>query len=467
MSGLFSFSRAKSAAQERAVPDPTQPPLAEQPPPGFWRQQLARTFWRSMRRNTRWTRSMPPLGRSFLAALGISLVFCVDPSRRGGRLVFAFCLGALVVGAVWARMAPMRALRVRRDLPDFVRAGTPFPYTLTLTNSSSRALARLDGRDGSQLIEPRVHSWATGSWWADRSLSRFDRIVGYPRWLSMAEQTESVAGERFFVARIAPGASERLPATGLCRQRGLRSFSGIWAGARDPFSLWRALRWLPALDDVICLPAIGPRLQSTQLAGATPGALPKAVPSAASQGDNLAGLRLWRSADGRRSIAWRASERAGTLLAREWSQPADQARALVIDPRLPEASTVEEAYRLFDALLAAAFDWAQREADVAVLFYAESQPRELRFGRSDTSHRRSLALFAQQAPIAGPKGLAALDQTLAMAREKASGRLLACVRVDAQARSRAQTPGSALSFLPLDFSSLTNTGDAAPDGGSA
>ena len=52
MSGLFSFSRAKSAAQERAVPDPTQPPLAEQPPPGFWRQQLARTFWRSMRRNT-------------------------------------------------------------------------------------------------------------------------------------------------------------------------------------------------------------------------------------------------------------------------------------------------------------------------------------------------------------------------------------------------------------------------------
>jgi uncharacterized protein (DUF58 family) len=434
-------------------------PVAEGERPGFWRAQMARTFWRALRRNTRWARSLPPLGRAVTAALGPVIVCCVDPGRRGPRVLFAFLLSALVVSAIWARWAPLRRLLVSRSLPPFARAGEPFAYELRLANSAKRPISRLDGRDGSRPSQPSLRSWTRSRWWPDPALNLFDRVVGYPRWLALAERSEAVSGERFNVDRIEPGQSVSIHGLGLCRVRGVLSFEGVWAGSRDPFGLWRALRWLPATDALPCLPAAGPRLREARAQGVAQGQAPRESRAPSLQGEHLAGLRQWRPADGRRAIAWRASERAGQLLAREWNDPAARSRALAIDPRLPSGLAPEEARAQFESVLSAAFDWAREQDGAAIAAHASGAVHVGFADQGDGELSRLAAALASAEPLEGEAGEAALLETLDVAHENGAIVLLACARVDARLTALTAAQGRPIAFLELD---PDEKGDAPP-----
>ena len=129
-------------------------------------------------------RKLTPAGWLVFFALVAAAIFGLNTQETLIYQVFGLCLGLLVVAAAASLRLKLRA-RLSRALPQVATAGTEFTYAVTVTNLGANALSGLEIEETLAADRPARAEFVRYKVREDRSRNVFDRLVGYPRWVSL------------------------------------------------------------------------------------------------------------------------------------------------------------------------------------------------------------------------------------------------------------------------------------------
>lgn len=367
---------------------------------------------------------MLPMGKALMGFAAACFLLVWDPSKIAMRYGFALCLGAFLAAALVNYWREPRALKISRQLPDRVFEGSMFDYVVSVTNHGKRASPSLACRDHGRLRFPSARDWLRAPAPFDAELNRFDRWIGYPKWLWLVESLQDVVGADFEIPALAPGQTVLIPAHGRAGQRGLRIFVGFYCGLPDPFALLQRLFFIRSKQTLLVLPkplrsGIGVPVGSRSISAGESRDLRNIGDS-----EEFRSLREWRSGDAMKRIDWKATARTMAPVAREYAPEFKLRTALAFDTSLPDAVD-EQAFE--DAIgyaagLAISMDRKERNID---LLLVEKDRVSLREGASTQSQVLALERLASCSP-SGSGSLNDLEESIMAAAPHFSSVLLVC-----------------------------------------
>src|SRR4029078_7194686 len=153
-------------------------------------------------------RKLTPAGWAVASLLIAAAAFGVNTKEALIYHLFGIALGRLV-GAELASLRFRPALRVERMLPPFATVDVPFEYSLTVANRGKRCLEGVHVEDAVATPTPTPREFVAYKQRDDIGRNPFDRLIGYPRFVTLARR---MAGARVDAARleaIPPGAQQR------------------------------------------------------------------------------------------------------------------------------------------------------------------------------------------------------------------------------------------------------------------
>lgn len=231
-----------------------------------------------------------PTRRAFvIAGIGLLLIVAGATAQAGWLFVLAAGVFGLLFGSIVYRH-PLRGLTIERRVPQRVRVGDDVGVRIAVDDPSRRSVPIFTIEDSFPAFEPL----------------------------------------RVGVERLAPGESAEIETVRVAIRRG--RFAGgeakVTCGA--PFGLMTTRRTIPVGSDV----TVVPRWVDLR---AFPLAEPSSSPSdvlherpRAGGGEEFLGVRGFRPGDPLRSIHWRSTARAGTLVVKEYEQEISNRTALVL-----------------------------------------------------------------------------------------------------------------------------------------
>jgi uncharacterized protein (DUF58 family) len=290
----------------------------------------APAFSRIYRYDRALRRKLTPAGW-LLAALAVSgAIFGLNTRESLIYQVFGLAVGLLAMAFLASVRFGIRA-KVTRMLPQVATAGAPFEYNVTVENLDDRPFdpviveETLDGR------RPTAQEFVAFKVREDRTRNIFDRLVGYPRWVSLMRLRIG--------ATIPAGRIEELPAkqsvTARMRctplRRGELRFESVTLARTEPLGLMKALRRFKAKESLVVMPRTYPIAPLT-----LPGnrrLQPGGVAFAGHVGDaeEFVSLRDYRPGDTPRRIHWKAWARTGRLVIKEYQDEFFVRHALLLD----------------------------------------------------------------------------------------------------------------------------------------
>lgn len=296
-------------------------------------------IYRALRRLYDWetllAERLTPLGR-FTAATGLgAAVFGIDTRANLIHQVFAITAALLLVSLAAALLGERRLRRelaASRVLPRHATVGVPV-----------RSLARLQvahrgSASGCAIAEclpdprPPLAAFLDVQRAADRRDSRFDRLMGYPRWRRLIEHGRWVESIKAKGLEGHPTQGTFSAAMRLTpRRRGYLHLTGFWVTRPDPLGLVKARVLLPCQDALLVLPRRYPAPRFT-----LPGRRqhqPGGMTLASSVGDSqeFIGLRDYCPGDAMRTIHWASWARTGKPQVKEYQDEFFTRHALVLD----------------------------------------------------------------------------------------------------------------------------------------
>lgn len=293
------------------------------------RKTLLKFFASVYRLDRRVRRRLAPPGYVVLAAMCASVVG-LNTRLSLASQIFSFLLIVLVLASL-SSLSFRPSLKVRRSLPPFVSAGETARYTLFVDNEGRKSHRGLRVLDQLRETMPSVTDYARWRDTADRHRNRFDRWVGYPRWLALVHRLRGADIEAVEVPDLAAGESVRVEISFTPKRRGYLRFSGCHISRPDHLGVWNALHWSRAADSLLVLPRRYP-VRKLDLPG---GRLyqPGGVTLAAVSGDSeeFVSLREYRAGDSLRGIHWRSWARVGKPIVKEYRPEYFSRHALVLD----------------------------------------------------------------------------------------------------------------------------------------
>ncbi|HXN14933.1 MAG TPA: hypothetical protein VN878_01065, partial [Usitatibacter sp.] len=153
--------------------------IARRSAPGFW--QIYR-FDRALRRK------LTPAGWLIASLLIASAVFGLNTKETLIYQLFGLSLGLLVVAALSSyHFSP--PITISRALPRVATAGVEFEYALTVKNLGDKPYEALEMAEVLESERPDARQFAAFKAREDRTRNFFDRLVGYPRWVSLMRLT--------------------------------------------------------------------------------------------------------------------------------------------------------------------------------------------------------------------------------------------------------------------------------------
>jgi uncharacterized protein (DUF58 family) len=124
--------------------------------------------------------------------------------------------------------------------------------------------------------------------------------------------------------------------------RGPLGATGWTIGSSDPLGFFRGRRECPDVEVALVLPrftALARRREPRELEASI--ASPRA-----GHGNEMFGVREYRTGDSLRRIHWRSSARRGKLVMREYEPPGLQTLRILVDPKPPSAAAADQIARL-------------------------------------------------------------------------------------------------------------------------
>jgi uncharacterized protein (DUF58 family) len=324
-------------------------------------------------------RRLSATGQLLAGLLVASAVLGIDVGQTRGYQVATLVFALLAVGAACSlRWRP--ALAVRRLLPGQVTAGQSAAYWIEIHNAGARTERDLWVEDA--LVTPNPDYATFRAWQGDDArppLNRFDRAIGFPRWLALRRHARGADLARQRLPAIAPGATARVRVDFQVLRRGRLEFECVRLLRPDPLGLWRAVHTIAARDTVLALPRrhAMPRVHLRSERRYQRGGI--SLAAAVGDAQEFAALRDYRPGDPRRHIHWRSFARTGTLIVKEYQDEYFDRHALLVDTRLPRAEA-----RLFEAVIevAASVAGSARPRDsILDLIVAGTEVLQLSTGR--------------------------------------------------------------------------------------
>jgi uncharacterized protein (DUF58 family) len=292
-----------------------------------------------------------PAGLLVLGAAGAAAVVGLDTNRTVAYQLF--CLLVVLLGlAVVASLGFRGEFTVERRLPRFGTMGEPLRYALVVSHRGSRPETGLSAREALADPRPTLPAFLAAREPDEARRNRFDRAVGYPRWIWLVRRNVRAGANEHPVPPLPPGGAAEVAAELVPRRRGYLDLAAVILSRPDAFGLFKAQRRVPAPCRVLVLPR---RYPVPPLA--LPGARrfqPGGVSLAGSVGDSeeFVSLRDYRPGDPLRRIHWRSWARAGRPIVKEHQDEFFVRHALVLDTfasperldRLEEAVSVAASF---------------------------------------------------------------------------------------------------------------------------
>jgi uncharacterized protein (DUF58 family) len=284
------------------------------------------------------------LGRRFTrTGLAIAGGACItaamgpDTEHNLAYQAFAILSGLLLIAFLWSFSFRAR-FKAERLLPRFATVGTPFEYTVRVSNLSRKTQAGLVVLDDLEDTRPDYKQWRALQIAENRHSFRLNRPE-HPRTFRGANVEEGV------LPPVQAGAvgEARMVATPM--RRGLLTFKSVTICRSDPLGLFRAFRRVPLPQTVLVLPHRYP-LPTIALPGSMKyqdGGV--ALAAHIGQSEEFVSLRDYRHGDPLRHIHWRSWARTGKPVVKEFEDEFFVRHALVLDTftRLPFSHSFEEA----------------------------------------------------------------------------------------------------------------------------
>jgi len=244
--------------------------------------------------------------------------------------VFSLCAGLLAVALVASWRLRVRA-RLSRALPEVATAGEAFNYVVSVTNLDANDLSDLEIEETFAAARPARGEFVRYKVREDRMRNVFDRLVGYPRWVSLMRWKIGARVER---ARLGPlPAQATWTATLRCTplRRGELRFDTLTLARNEPLGLMRALWKHRAPETLLVMPRTYP-VAPIDLPG-TRRLQPGGVAFAGRVGDaeEFMSLRDYRAGDSPRRIHWKAWARTGRPVVKEYADEFFVRHALLLD----------------------------------------------------------------------------------------------------------------------------------------
>jgi uncharacterized protein (DUF58 family) len=204
-------------------------------------------------------------------------------------------------------------------------------YALVLRQRSARAQTGLAAREALADPRPTAAAFAAAREPHEARRNRFDRAVGYPRWIWLVRRNVRAEAREQPVPALPPAGAVEVTAELTPRRRGYLDLAAVMLSRPDPFGLFKAQRRIPAPQRLLVLPRRYPVPPLT-----LPGARrfqPGGVSLAGSVGDSedFVSLRDYRPGDPLRRIHWRSWARTGRPIVKEHQNEFFVRHALVLD----------------------------------------------------------------------------------------------------------------------------------------
>ncbi len=355
------------------------------------RRLLLRNF-RDVYRTDRWfRRRFTKPGFVVLYALLAAGVLGFNMRLNLASQIFTFLVALLCVGAA-ANLFFRPRLRLSRTLPPFVTVGEAAYHTVRVENRGGRRAQGLWLAD--ELINelPSYEEYVGRRDPADRDRNRFDRYVGYPRWVWLAKQKLGGTVAPAPVPVLAAGHSVEVRVRVEPRRRGHLRFRGYTVSRADPFGLVNGLRRYTDPGRLLVLPRRYP-VPRLELPGTRQHQVGDVtLLTATGDSHEFVSLRDYRPGDSPRDIHWRSWAKIGRPVIKEHRPEYFVRNALVLDtfPALGQEAAFEEAVSVAASFLCTLED----QENLLDLIFIGPRPYRFTAGRGHASTAGLLEVLA-------------------------------------------------------------------------
>ncbi len=303
----------------------------------MFRRLLFKNF-KLVYRLSQWARyRFTPTGALLASAMLASGIFGVDIRRSLAFQIFTITASLLFIAFLYS-LSFRGQFRIRRVLPQFGTVNQPLKYQVQIENSAGFKQSDLLFVD--ELISPLpdYHEFSLSRDPEDKNRNFFDRIIGYPRLMSLIRNRRGGTIAPLPVDDIAAADSTELNVELRPCRRGYIHFSSACISRPDPFGLIRAIKRYRNRDKLLILPKTytTPEIQLKGLRKYQQGGMSQA--SAIGDSQEFMSLRDYRPGDPLRAIHWRSYAKTGSPVVKEYHDEFFVRQGLILDTFLEHKS---------------------------------------------------------------------------------------------------------------------------------
>jgi uncharacterized protein (DUF58 family) len=357
----------------------------------------APAFWRLYRVDRRLRAKLTPAGWFIAALMAASAVFGLNTKDSLIYQLFGLALGLLAAAAIASWRMRLNAT-VARTLPRVATVGAPFEYSLTVKNTGKKGFDALEVEEILATDRPTSREFVAFKVREDRARNFFDRLVGYPRWVSLMRMKVGARPQPAAIGDLPAGASRSVRMRCVPLRRGELRFESVSIGRCEPLGLMRALRRFALREMLLVMPKTYP-VSPLHLPGSRrlqPGGV--AFAGRIGDAEEFVSLRDYRTGDGPRRIHWKAWARTGRLVIKEYQDEFFVRHALLLDT-FPSGDTA--AFEAAVSLAASLVMTPRSNESLLDLMFVEKRAYTLTQGRGLGAATELLRVLAAVQPSHG------------------------------------------------------------------
>lgn len=355
------------------------------------RRLLYRNFRLVHRLSERFRRRLTPGGSLVFGGIIASGIFGIDTQQTLAYQIFTITVSLMLV-ALFCTATFRCRLRLRRLLPDYATAGQALKYRVQVENRGPVLQQDLLLIDELETRFPEFSEFATARDPDDEKRNWFDRIVGYPRLVSLLRHTRGGSIPIRTIPAVPAFDRSDLEIEFTPLRRGYLRFAGASIARPDPLGLFRALQHFQAEASLLVLPHTY-RVPRQQLPGRRKyqeGGM--SLASSVGDSQEFLSLRDYQPGDPLRAIHWRSYAKRGKPVVKEFQDEFFVRQGLVLDTFVENATLAvfEEAVSV-----AASFQLAMQQQDALLdLIFVGDRSYRYTSGRGLGSAAKMLEVLA-------------------------------------------------------------------------
>ncbi len=273
---------------------------------------------------------LTPAGLLMAGGMLASGIFGVDVRQSMSFQIFTVTSSLLLI-SVLCTLLFRGKFKIKRSLPQFATVNQPLRYKVKIENLSGIEQSDLLFIDELETRIPEYREFRQSRDPEDKNRNRFDRIMGYPRLISLIRNKRGATVSPVAVASIAAADYTELNVEIYPSRRGYIHFPGARISRPDPFGLVRAMKKYLHQSKLLILPKTyrAPKIELQGLRKYQRGGMNQA--SAVGDSQEFMSLRDYRPGDPLRAIHWRSYAKTGSPVVKEFHDEFFVRQGLILD----------------------------------------------------------------------------------------------------------------------------------------